>query len=314
MCGGTEQDINPELWQAGLSPRVRGNLGVLCVSSDSSGSIPACAGEPTPAPAWTSRAWVYPRVCGGTMGGLAGEERANGLSPRVRGNRMRRRQPTIRKRSIPACAGEPREIAPPLVSRAVYPRVCGGTGLPLGDDAPLPGLSPRVRGNPPSQPESGGWPGSIPACAGGTAYTANGVSNPARSIPACAGEPACPGTRRPNPRVYPRVCGGTPGCAKSRRRAQGLSPRVRGNREPEWTCPHCGGSIPACAGEPRRRRPRTGEYRVYPRVCGGTPYRRCTATTSGGLSPRVRGNRQRPGAAADRPRSIPACAGEPCPA
>ena len=93
----------------------------------------------------------------------------------------------------------------------------------------------------------------------------------------------------------------------------GLSPRVRGNRR------HNGGgfkhwrSIPACAGEPwasRRRPPAPG---VYPRVCGGTGRRKPVTPVVPGLSPRVRGNRWWPIPAAPDPRSIPACAGEPCP-
>ena len=70
-------------------------------------------------------------------------------------------------------------------------------------------------------------------------------------------------------------------------------------------------SIPARAGEPRRRWPRPVPSAVYPRACGGTqplPEANCFRP---GLSPRVRGN---PGAAPPRTtawRSIPARAGEP---
>ena len=48
-----------------------------------------------------------------------------------------------------------------------------------------------------------------------------------------------------------------------------------------------------------------------PRVCGGTPHRRRQASTSGGLSPRVRGNRRTRATSSSATRSIPACAGEP---
>ena len=70
-------------------------------------------------------------------------------------------------------------------------------------------------------------------------------------------------------------------------------------------------SIPACAGEPSAMTVRCPALTVYPRVCGGTPPSGPHGSCSGGLSPRVRGNRpaptrQRPGAG-----SIPACAGEP---
>ena len=57
--------------------------------------------------------------------------------------------------------------------------------------------------------------------------------------------------------------------------------------------------------------PGISESRVYPRVCGGTVAQRERHAGVVGLSPRVRGNQQRPAAPTCRPRSIPACAGEP---
>ena len=116
--------------------------------------------------------------------------------------------------------------------------------------------------------------------------------------------------------------------------ACGLSPRVRGNL---GNCPvgiSCGGSIPACAGEPRRGADRLRAVRVYPRVCGGTPLGAlCLKTPRGPIPacagepapvdsrgtermvyPRVcGGTHPRFGWPAPPPRSIPACAGEPHP-
>ena len=91
------------------------------------------------------------------------------------------------------------------------------------------------------------------------------------------------------------------------------------------------GSIPACAGEPWKTASTLNCPSVYPRVCGGTqssyppPHWRtglsrvCGGTKFirehrphlNGLSPRVRGNLALPRMTAIRPRSIPACAGEP---
>ena len=50
----------------GLSPRVRGNQGVIESLSQYDGSIPACAGEPNDGLRPGATAEVYPRVCGGT--------------------------------------------------------------------------------------------------------------------------------------------------------------------------------------------------------------------------------------------------------
>ncbi len=132
-----------------------------------------------------------------------------------------------------------------------------------------------------------------------------------RSIPACAGEPSR--SRRGPPRcgVYPRVCGGTAYNTMEGERVEGLSPRVRGNRDRVRLALAARRSIPACAGEPSRSRrgpPRCG---VYPRVCGGTAYNTMEGERVEGLSPRVRGNRDRVRLALAARRSIPACAGEP---
>ena len=71
------------------------------------------------------------------------------------------------------------------------------------------------------------------------------------------------------------------------------------------------GSIPACAGEPRQGFPGSTGARVYPRVCGGTPIKRLARQLAGGLSPRVRGNRDDTAVGIGGRGSIPACAGEP---
>ena len=111
--------------------------------------------------------------------------------------------------------------------------------------------------------------------------------------------------------VYPRACGGTPGVGIGRHGTGGLSPRLRGNR----VCPLAAlvgfGSIPAPAGEPRRRpRARHGTT-VYPRACGGTDFGHDFIGGQLGLSPRLRGNRAHRGRPARESGSIPAPAGEP---
>ena len=175
-----------------------------------------------------------------------------GLSPRVRGNLLRRAFDTRQRRSIPACAGEPRASQLRWAISRVYPRVCGGTRRPPARGHRLPGLSPRVRGN----------PFSFSCCT--IAYG---------SIPACAGEPAAVSRFWSVCEVYPRVCGGTARRRAAGRPTSGLSPRVRGNRRRPVSLFYCAGSIPACAGEPRRVGRAAQHHKVYPRVCGGTPKR-----------------------------------------
>ena len=229
VCGGTGYLTPRGLRLPGLSPRVRGNRLAQWQVANQPRSIPACAGEPRGGGSTALRRRVYPRVCGGTVPSPARMQASAGLSPRVRGNLLPKGAEELAGGSIPACAGEPGTDGADAPSVQVYPRVCGGTfqGLPAGK--PLEGLSPRVRGN-----------------RGAT----TGETTRRGSIPACAGEPQ---SRRPHlrwPRVYPRVCGGTYAFAASGVRHHGLSPRVRGNPARGPAAKACGGSIPACAGEP----------------------------------------------------------------
>ena len=71
---------------------------------------------------------------------------------------------------------------------------------------------------------------------------------------------------------------------------KGLSPRVRGNQLFNRPIRAMRGSIPACAGEPRRCALAGLRKWVYPRVCGGTEGGAASGGRVGGLSPRVRGN------------------------
>ena len=114
-------------------------------------------------------------------------------------------------------------------------------------------------------------------------------------------------------RDYPRVCGGTRPSRRSAAPVGGLSPRVRGNPYRSDDVEPAGRTIPACAGEPTSARSTTSAPRDYPRVCGGTFFRRLSRDLFAGLSPRVRGNLSMHGPVHVARRTIPACAGEPCP-
>ena len=229
VCGGTQIQIVRSGIVLGLSPRVRGNLHAGYRGLSPLRSIPACAGEPVLEDLREALVRVYPRVCGGTAFTADDAILNLGLSPRVRGNPSSVPRLWSRKGSIPACAGEPVSSAFASSAFEVYPRVCGGTARGATPPAPVPGLSPRVRGN--------RLQGRLPG-------------EPEGSIPACAGEPDHGGPQRCTSWVYPRVCGGTAFKGDSPENLKGLSPRVRGNppRQPPVALPP--GSIPACAGEP----------------------------------------------------------------
>ena len=236
---------------------------------------------------------------------------ANGLSPRVRGNRRSACSHSHQDGSIPACAGNPARPDAQHVLYRVYPRVCGGTQRVVLPARPLSGLSPRVRGNHALERDGRVHDGSIPACAGEPAPPpAPGSPSPVYPR-ACAGEPAAVRSPDEYPAVYPRVCGGTARCGVQCRPPMGLSPRVRGNHREGLAGQLDKGSIPACAGKNPAVRERSipacaGKSvcvasivrEVYPRVCGETTgrerhrlkvYPRVCGETEG-LSPRVRGN------------------------
>ena len=166
VCGGTERSDPGRERERGLSPRVRGNRHRARLAATQMGSIPACAGEPyrLSAEYWSQR--VYPRVCGGTPQLASELPQATGLSPRVRGNHYRQAGAGRNRGSIPACAGEPSAAIPPGQLTRVYPRVCGGTRQRKQCGEHGKGLSPRVRGNRPSDIDGRSKLGSIPACAG----------------------------------------------------------------------------------------------------------------------------------------------------
>ena len=143
VCGGTRRQILLERCgrSTGLSPRVRGNQcwAVRSAGRNACRSIPACAGEHSaglsrnPSP---QASGVYPRVCGGTKTSPWTAQRgpAYGSIPACAGEPGAGRSMLFCAGlgSIPACAGEPIGGARVLIplSRAVYPRVCGGTSPP----------------------------------------------------------------------------------------------------------------------------------------------------------------------------------------
>ena len=229
--------------------------------------------------------------------------------------------------------------------------MCGGAVGLIAIAAGAIGPSPRVRGSPERNLQSGLWGGTIPACAGepmawlrsrpalgdhprvcGGAADANhwaGVRAgpsprvrgspfdgeqpvlPPGPIPACAGEPSRTGVSVQRSRDHPRVCGGANNVFFARSPISGPFPRVRGSPSRILLSGELSGTIPACAGEPPRLLSVKGDHRDHPRVCGGADLCGSLGMALDGPSPRVRGSR-RMGSGWDLDLgTIPACAGEP---
>ena len=191
-------------------------------------------------------------------------------------------------RSIPACAGEPRWVAPTALRIRSIP-ACAGE----------PGSAAKL-------PRRSG--GSIPACAGEPRPTV--IVMDCGLSPRVRGNPCSP-NRQKSDTVYPRVCGGT---VCRIRRVGPLYPRVCGGTICEWAYELQRRSIPACAGEPGYASPDALPLagRSIPACAGEPRLEPAQVLTWAGLSPRVRGNP----VACDCHGcpwigSIPACAGEP---
>ncbi len=248
VCGGARDGERTEHAGPGLSPRVRGSHQKVRCPLVGTGSIPACAGEPSPVSQTPGSARVYPRVCGGAAARVTVKATTQGLSPRVRGSLVDFFHANVNQGSIPACAGEPQSARSRSRTRRVYPRVCGGAASRRRTSACSRGLSPRVRGS---------------------LNDLNKRGRDVGSIPACAGEPPSGVHRRGLLWVYPRVCGGAVEDAGIRVGGSGLSPRVRGSHHLVVHNLSHVRSIPACAGEPLAPTFCKTSSEVYPRVCGG---------------------------------------------
>ena len=247
--GGTQIAAAVAMVFQGLSPRGRGNRSRPDRRRGDGGSIPARAGEPSPASPAAPALRVYPRAGGGTKATAKEVECFWGLSPRGRGNLATTASAASSIGSIPARAGEPPFFCPHFLESRVYPRAGGGTPPGFSGPSSKPGLSPRGRGN-----------------------RADRIAARPRvgSIPARAGEPTSSWCRSPPARVYPRAGGGTEVGNALFGDLAGLSPRGRGNHAQGQDHGARDGSIPARAGEPAlRERPEIGKG-VYPRAGGGT--------------------------------------------
>ena len=295
---------------SGPSPRVRGSRDPRRRGAQDRGSIPARAGEPTPACCVHSAGSVHPRACGGAPRMPCSSSPAHGPSPRVRGSRGPHRVDDELVGSIPARAGEPMWSSRPSTLRSVHPRACGGAHRDRDPGPRAEGPSPRVRGSPAEDGDRDDESGSIPARAGEP--WCHALRGGGRAVhPRACGGALVDDSAGVMDQVHPRACGGANRGVDSDGLDVGPSPRVRGSHVRHHYGTPRGGSIPARAGEPvRGTRARRGA-KVHPRACGGAQSSTATPTDEMGPSPRVRGSPGREPCGHPSGGSIPARAGEP---
>jgi len=154
--------------------------------------------------------------------------RNTGLSPRTRGELLRKLLEQVRVRSIPAHAGPNTTVdSDPFVKLGLSPRTRGGPPeeLPEGDAF---GLSPRTREN--RRVEGGrkglGW--SIPTQAVADLRRCTAYSSGSGLSPRLRGGTAGWSPRAGRIRVYPRERSGAAVTRTSTARTDGLSPCTRG--------------------------------------------------------------------------------------
>ena len=147
VCGAASPYGAPNRNGQGLSPRVRGSPHWLCADFRPYRSIPTCAGQPNVTSGGGGAGGVYPHVCGAAYTEIRERMMLVGLSPRVRGSRLRHWSGLRMRWSIPTCAGQPHSWRLLLAYPTVYPHVCGAArGRPYAIKL-VKGLSPRVRGS-----------------------------------------------------------------------------------------------------------------------------------------------------------------------
>ena len=194
----------------------------------------------------------------------------------------------MRRRFIPACAGNiPGGIA---LGRPtpVHPRVCGEHLSSDACNSRQPGSSPRVRGTFATPTYSFFCNRFIPACAGNIGFV---------PIESCV------------PPVHPRVCGEHLAFDTHRRGLFGSSPRVRGTFLYRPAHELDQRFIPACAGNICHAQNFFPLATVHPRVCGEHDRDLAASLYQYGSSPRVRGTCFLEAMMTSSGRFIPACAG-----
>ena len=115
----------------GSSPRVRGKQVVAVLEHAGQRIIPARAGQTWARPRWRLSDPDHPRACGANISGCPSRTSLTGSSPRVRGKPVGAPTVRVRRRIIPARAGQTPPATCPSHTPPDHPRACGANLQPL---------------------------------------------------------------------------------------------------------------------------------------------------------------------------------------
>ena len=273
---------------SGSSPRMRGQPRQLLPSARLPRIIPAYAGPTSTRDCRGCYQSDHPRVCGANLAQMEGDQPCLGSSPRMRGQRPRPALGGRGDRIIPAYAGPTNSTSKPPCAAADHPRVCGANPAVIRPVLAPVGSSPRMRGQQGAKPPHGAKGRIIPAYAGPTAAAQAGEHELAD---------------------HPRVCGANPCRVDVEPERVGSSPRMRGQPRHGFGDLRHARIIPAYAGPTRIPSPDPRSPSDHPRVCGANIRPSERRTSSGGSSPRMRGQHGRDHVIDHSDRIIPAYAG-----
>ncbi len=278
----------PIIGLGGLSPLARGTRRQRIVRLPLHRFIPAGAGNTSTLSITTDREPVYPRWRGEHPNGSALSYPQIGLSPLARGTLTEVMVETQNFRFIPAGAGNTAPLKICTKAIAVYPRWRGEHYFCNAQRYSRIGLSPLARGTLAKQTSGYAWCRFIPAGAGNTKFI---LINTAFVS------------------VYPRWRGEHFTTIGGHATAHGLSPLARGTPPRTHEQAITDRFIPAGAGNTSCLMCRWPGGTVYPRWRGEHPFIFVSSWRDLGLSPLARGTQLRRSTQLNKPRFIPAGAG-----
>ncbi len=191
--------------------------------------IPAHAGQTVGVFASPRRIVDHPRACGANVRVLHARGHKCGSSPRMRGKLAAGLLEWLRRRIIPAHAGQTKSGWGMWIKGTDHPRACGANRSVSHFHASPSGSSPRMRGKP-DRDRKGRVAGRIiPAHAGQTLCSLPRVGE-FGSSPRMRGKPWCLACGACGRRIIPAHAGQTVEVAGAQVEQGGSSPRMRGKR------------------------------------------------------------------------------------